>query len=142
MQEPSRSSIGVRRELALELVHATEAAALASARLLGKGDEDRVHEAAGDAMRKVLEDAGLSGTVVLGDRNDPVVPPGTSLSGGEAPLDFGLFPVEGAAQVAGGSANAVSVVVAAGRRGVPPPPPRRDAERMGRGAAGLGARGR
>jgi fructose-1,6-bisphosphatase/sedoheptulose 1,7-bisphosphatase-like protein len=64
-------SFMARGELALELVHATEAAALASARLLGKGDPDRVSEVAGEAMRRVLEEAGISGSVVLGPRDDP-----------------------------------------------------------------------
>jgi fructose-1,6-bisphosphatase II len=112
MQDQPRSYIDVRRELALELVHATEAAALAAARLLGRGDEERIHEAAGDAMRRMLDDSGLSGTVVLGTRNDPVLPPGTLVVGGEPRLDFGLFPVEGAGQVARGYPNAVSIVAA------------------------------
>ena len=112
MQDSSRSSLGVRRELSLELVRATEAAALAAARLVGRGDEERVREAAAEAMRKALEDAGLGGTVVVGARNDPVLPPGTVLAGGEPLYDFGLFPVEGAGQVAGGHADAVSLVVA------------------------------
>jgi fructose-1,6-bisphosphatase II len=112
MQDQPRSSIVARREIALELVHATEAAALACARLLGRGDEDRVHEVAGEAMRRALEDSGLSGTVVLGSRSDPIMPPGTTLVGGEPRFDFGLFPVEGAGQVARGHANAVSIVAA------------------------------
>src|SRR5437879_13165388 len=112
MQDQPRSYIDVRRELALELVHATEAAALAAARLLGRGDEERIHEAAGEAMRRMLDDSGLSGTVVLGTRNDPILPPGTLVVGGEPRLDFGLFPVEGAAPVARGYPNAVSIVAA------------------------------
>ena len=56
-------SFEARGELSLELVHATEAAALACARLLGKGDPDRVSEVAGESMRRVLEESGLSGRV-------------------------------------------------------------------------------
>ena len=82
-------SFQTRQELALELVHATEAAALACARMLGKGDPDRVSEIAGEAMRRVLEDSGLSGTVMLGPRSDPNLAHGTSLSGGERMVDFG-----------------------------------------------------
>jgi fructose-1,6-bisphosphatase II len=105
-------SFQARHELALDLVHATEAAALACARLLGKGDPDRVSELAAETMRRVLEDMGPSGTVVLGPRNDPYLTHGTSLSGDERTVDFGLFPVEGASQVARGSTNAVSIIAA------------------------------
>ena len=106
-------SFQARHELALDLVHATEAAALACARLLGKGDPDRVSEVAADAMRRALEDTGPSGTVVLGPRNDQYLSHGTTISGDEHRVDFGLFPVEGASQVARGSTNAVSIVAVA-----------------------------
>ena len=114
MEQPKRGipSFQARHELAFDLVHASEAAALACARLLGKGDADRVIEVAADAMRRVLEDAGPSGTVVLCPRNDTYLAHGTSISGGEQRVDFGLFPVEGASQVARGSTNAVSIVAA------------------------------
>ena len=131
-------SFQTRHELALELVHATEAAALGCARLLGKGDPDRVSEVAGEAMRRVLEESGLSGTVMLGSRNDPNLAHGTSLAGGERNVDFGLFPVEGASQVARGSANAVSIVAAVERGGFPQLPQVWYVEKM---VAGPGARG-
>jgi fructose-1,6-bisphosphatase II len=114
VEQPKRGipSFQARHELAFDLVHATEAAALACARLLGKGDPDRVSEVAADAMRRALEDAGPAGTVVLGPRNDPYLSHGASISGGGEHVDFGLFPVEGASQVARGSTNAVSIVAA------------------------------
>jgi len=127
-----------RGELSLELVHATEAAALACARLLGKGDPDRVSEVAGEAMRRVLEDSGISGPVVLGPRDDPNLAYGTSLASGERVVDLGLFPVEGASQVARGSANAVSIVVAVEPGGFAQLPPLWYVEKM---VAGPGARG-
>jgi fructose-1,6-bisphosphatase II len=127
-----------RGELSLELVHATEAAALACARLLGKGDPDRVSEVAGEAMRRVLEDSGLSGTVVLGPRDDQNLASGTSLAAGERAVDFGLFPVEGASQVARGSANAVSIIVAVEPGGFAKRPAVWYVEKM---VAGPGARG-
>jgi fructose-1,6-bisphosphatase II len=139
MQEPSGSYTGVRRELALELVHATEAAALAAARLQGGGDEERVHEVAGEAMRKVLEDSGLSGMVVLGSRSESVLPPGTALTGVEPRLDFGLFPVEGAGQVARGYANAVSIVAAVDPGGFVELPAVWYAEKIVAGPAARGA---
>jgi fructose-1,6-bisphosphatase II len=127
-----------RGELSLELVHATEAAALACARLLGKGDPDRVSEVAGEAMRRVLEESGISGPVVLGPRDDANLAFGTSLAAGERMVDLGLFPVEGASQVARGSANAVSIIVAVEPGGFPKLPPVWYAEKM---VAGPGARG-
>jgi len=139
MQDPSRNYVGARRELALELVHATEAAAIAAAHLLGRGDEERVHEVAGEAMRKVLEESVLSGMVVLGSRNESILPPGTSLGGAEAPLDLGLFPVEGAGQVARGYANAVSIVAAVDRGGFAQLPAVWYAEKIVAGPASRGA---
>jgi fructose-1,6-bisphosphatase II len=131
-------SFEARGELSFELVHATEAAALACARLLGKGDPDRVSDVAGEAMRSVLEDLGLSGTVVLGPRSDPNLASGTSLAGGGRSVDFGLFPVEGASQVARGSANAVSILAAVEPGGFAQLPPIWYVEKM---VAGPGARG-
>ncbi len=117
MQDPSRSSIGVRRELALELLHATEAAALASARLLGRGDADRVRDVAADAMRKALDDSGLS----------------------ELGLEFGQFPVEGAGQVAAGHPNAVSIIAAVEAGGLAQLPAVGYVERIVAGPAARGA---
>ena len=131
-------SFQARSELSLELVHATEAAALACARLLGKGDPDRVSEVAGEAMRHALEEAGLSGNVVLGPRDDPNLATGSSLGGGGRTFDFGLFPVEGASQVARGSANAVSIVAAVEAGGFAQLPQVWYVEKM---VAGPGARG-
>ncbi len=112
MQDQPKSYIDVRRELALELVHATEAAALAAARLLGKGDPDRVADAASEAMRQSLEASGLTATVVLSPPHQTHFPRGAVIAGGERQVDIGLFPIEGASQVARGHINAVSVLVA------------------------------
>jgi fructose-1,6-bisphosphatase II len=89
-------------------------------------------------MRRVLEDSGLGGTIVLGPRNDPNLASGTSLVGGERLFDFGLFPVEGASQVARGSANAVSIVAAVEPGGFAQLPQVWYVEKM---VAGPGARG-
>jgi fructose-1,6-bisphosphatase II len=112
MQEPSRSYVGARRELALELVHATEAAALACASFLGRGDPERVTEAAVDAVRAVLEKSGLTGTVVLSPRHQTFLPAGTVIGAGDQRVDLGVHAVEGASQVARGHINAASIVVA------------------------------
>jgi fructose-1,6-bisphosphatase II len=105
-------SFQVRGELSLELVQATEAAALAAARLLGRGDLDRVAEAASEAMRQSLEASGLTATVVLSPRHQTRFPRGAVIKGGERQVDIGPFPIEGASQVARGHINAVSVLVA------------------------------
>jgi len=139
--DPQRGAIPsfqARGELSLELVHATEAAALACARLLGKGDPDRISEVAGEAMKRALEDAGLSGNVVLGPRDDPNLATGSSVGLGGRVFDFGLFPVEGASQVARGSANAVSIIAAVEPGGFAQLPPVWYVEKM---VAGPGARG-
>jgi fructose-1,6-bisphosphatase II len=112
MQDPSRSYVGARRELALELVHATEAAALACASFLGRGDPERVTEAAVDAVRAVLEKSGLTGTVVLSPRHQTFLPAGTVIGVGDQRVDLGVHAVEGASQVARGHINAASIVVA------------------------------
>src|SRR5919201_6956978 len=105
-------SFAARSELSLELVHVTEAAALAAAGFLGKGDAERVSEAAGDAMRHALERSGITGTVVLSPRPQTHLPHGAVIGGGERKVDLGVYPVEGASQVARGHINAVSLIVA------------------------------
>ena len=139
MQDPSRNYIDVRRELSLELVHATEAAALAAARLLGKGDPDRAAEVASEAMRQSLEASGLTATVVLSPRHQTHFPRGTVIKGGERQVDIGPFPIEGASQVARGHINAVSVLVAVEPGGFAELPPASQMEKMVAGPASRGA---
>ena len=99
-------------DVALELVHMTEAAALACAGFLGKGDAEAVSEAAGEAMRHALEGSSVNGTVVLSPRPQSHLPQGATIGSGERKVDLGVYPVEGASQVARGHINALSVVVA------------------------------
>lgn len=139
MQDPSRSYVGARRELALELVHATEAAALACAGFLGKGDPERVSEAAGDAMRAALEKSGLTGTVVLSPRHQTFLPAGTVIGGGELRVDLGIHAIEGASQVARGHINAASIVVAVEPGGFVRLPDVSQIERMVAGPEARGA---
>ena len=105
-------SLGARGELSLELVQATEAAALAAARLMGRGDPERVVESAGEAMHRALARSGLTATVVLSPRHQSHLPDGLVITGGERDVDVGVYPVEGASQVARGHINAVSLLVA------------------------------
>lgn len=108
-------SFAVRGELALELVHATEAAALASGPFLGKGDAEGVSEAAGEAMRHALERSSITGAVVLSPRPQSHLPLGAVIGGGERKVQLGVYPVEGASQVARGHINSVSLLVAVER---------------------------
>lgn len=133
------SSSASRGELSLELVRATEAAALACARFLGKGDPDRVLEAAGDAMRRALEASGLSGPVVVSPRHQTYFQRGAVIAGGGRHVDFGVFPIEGASQVARGHINAVSVVVAVEPGGFAELPEIAHMERIAAGASARGA---
>jgi fructose-1,6-bisphosphatase II len=105
-------SFAAHGELSLELVHATEAAALASAVLLGKGDAEGVSTAAGDAMRQALEQLSVKGTIVLSPRHNAALAQGATIGDGGRPVDLGVYPVEGASQVARGHINAVSLLVA------------------------------
>jgi len=99
-------------DLSLELVHATEAAALVSAGFLGKGDAEAVSEAAGEAMRQALERSAIGGTVILSPRPQAHLPQGIAVGSDERRVDLGVYPVEGASQVARGHINALSIVVA------------------------------
>src|SRR5919198_1127782 len=95
------------------LVAATEAAALACARGLGRGDADRVREAAATAMLEALQDLGVAGSVALGPREDRVLARGSVVGlGRPASCDLAAYPVEGANVVARGLPGAIAFVLA------------------------------
>ena len=101
----------MERNLALELVRVTEAAALASARWMGKGDGLAADRAACEAMNMAIGSLKIDGTIALGERQ-----PDTPLSkgkkvgaGGEVEVDLALDPLESIDSVAMGRTNAVSV---------------------------------
>ncbi|HSS62535.1 MAG TPA: fructose-bisphosphatase class II [Candidatus Limnocylindrales bacterium] len=128
-----------KRELALELVHASEAAALASAGYLGKGEPERVSEAAAGAMRSALERSGLTGTVVLSPRHQSHLPRGMVIGGGERRVDLGLYALEGASQVARGHINSITTLVAVEPGGFPRLPAVSQVEKFVAGPAARGA---
>jgi len=105
-------SFAARGEVSLELVHATEAAALVCASFLGRGDADGVSDAAGQAMRAALDLLDVAGTVVLSPRPQSHLPHGATIGSGDRKVDLGIYPVEGASQTARGHINAVSLIVA------------------------------
>lgn len=104
------------RNLALEVVRVTEAAALSSARLMGRGDEKACDQAAVDAMRKAFDSLMIRGTVVIGEgeRDEaPMLYIGEKVGNGNPDLpevDIALDPLEGTTICATGRGNALSVV--------------------------------
>ena len=105
------------RNLALELVRATEAAALSSARVMGRGDEVEADRAAVDAMRSALNRMEMVATVVIGEgeRDEaPMLYIGEKVGTGSGPaLELALDPLEGTTICATGGPNALSVIAAA-----------------------------
>jgi len=107
------------RNLALELVRATEAAAMAAARHLGRGDKELVDQAAVDAMRPVFNSMAMDGVVVIGEGekdNAPMLYNGERLgTGGEPRMDVAVDPVDGTTLTARSLPNAIAVVALAER---------------------------
>ncbi len=105
------------RNLALELVRATEAAALSCARLMGRGDERAADQAAVDAMRTMLNRIEMDATVVIGEgeRDEaPMLYIGERVGRGVGPkVEIALDPLEGTTICATGGPNALSVIAAA-----------------------------
>ncbi len=105
------------RNFAMEFVRVTEMAALASARLMGRGDERAADHAAVEAMRKMLASVSFEGTVVIGEgeRDEaPMLYIGERVGGGGGPkLDLALDPLEGTTICARGGNNSLSVIAIA-----------------------------
>jgi fructose-1,6-bisphosphatase II len=108
------SSARPDRNLALELVRTTEAAALAAARLVGMGDKEGADQAAVDAMRLVLDGVQMDGTVVIGEGEKdeaPMLYNGERIGDGSAPeVDVAVDPLEGTTLTAKGQPNALAVI--------------------------------
>ena len=104
------------RNLALEAVRVTEAAALAASRLMGRGDEKAADQAAVDAMRTALNDLPIDGTVVIGEgeRDEaPMLYIGEKVGAGGQKIDIALDPLEGTTITAKGGTNALAVIAMA-----------------------------
>ncbi len=105
------------RNLALEVVRVTEAAALSASRLMGRGDEKAADQAAVDAMRQALNSLAIDGTVVIGEgeRDEaPMLYIGEKVGTGQGPqIDIALDPLEGTTITAKGGANALAVIAMA-----------------------------
>lgn len=107
----------VDRNLGMELVRVTEAAALSAAPHMGRGDGKAGDQAAVNAMRAVLRTVRMSGRVVIGEGEKdeaPMLYNGEIVGTGEAPaLDIAVDPVEGTRLLALGRPNAIAVIAAA-----------------------------
>jgi fructose-1,6-bisphosphatase II len=107
------------RNLALELVRVTEAAAMAAARKMGFGDKEAVDQAAVDAMRQVLGSVPMTGVVVIGEGekdNAPMLYNGEEIGDGTPPeVDIAVDPVDGTTLTAKSMPNAISVVAMSDR---------------------------
>lgn len=105
------------RNLALETVRVTEAAALSASRWMGRGDEKEADAAAVDAMRLALNGLDIDGTVVIGEgeRDEaPMLFIGEKVGTGDGPkLDIALDPLEGTTITAKGGTNAMAVIALA-----------------------------
>jgi fructose-1,6-bisphosphatase II / sedoheptulose-1,7-bisphosphatase len=105
------------RNLALEAVRVTEAAALSASRLMGRGDEKAADQAAVDAMRHALNGLTIDGTVVIGEgeRDEaPMLYIGEKVGTGNGPrIDIALDPLEGTTITAKGGSNALAVIAMA-----------------------------
>ncbi|MCR4666497.1 MAG: class II fructose-bisphosphatase [Desulfovibrio sp.] len=102
------------KNLAMDIVRITEAAAMASARWLGRGDKNAGDLAAVEAMRNSFSSLNIKGTVVIGEGekdNAPMLANGEKVGNGQGPaLDVAVDPVEGTNLLAYGRPNAISVV--------------------------------
>ena len=110
----SEQSVRPDRNLALELVRVTEAAALAAARLVGRGDKEAADQAAVDAMRNVLDSVSMDGVVVIGEGEKdeaPMLFNGEEIGDGSLPkVDVAVDPLEGTRLTALGMPSALAVI--------------------------------
>jgi fructose-1,6-bisphosphatase II len=107
------------RNLAMELVRVTEAAAMAAGRWIGRGDKEAADKAAVDAMRIVLDTVSMAGVVVIGEGEKdeaPMLFNGEDIGNGQGPeVDVAVDPLEGTRLTALGMPNAITTVALAER---------------------------
>ena len=115
MSNPNRPD----RNLALELVRVTEAAAMAAARWVGRGDKNDADQQAVNAMRYMISSVGMRGTVVIGEGekdNAPMLFNGEEVGDGTGPeCDVAVDPIDGTTLTAKGMNNAIAVMAVAPR---------------------------
>ena len=110
--------------LALEMVRVTEAAAIASARYMGRGDRHAADRAATEAMRHTFDEVEMGGTIVIGEGERDEAPmlyigEPVGIGGeGQPEIDIAVDPLEGTNLVAMGLANAITVLAASEKGGL------------------------
>ena len=128
------------RNLAMELVRVTEAAALAAARWMGRGDKEAADQAAVDAMRLMLSTVQMDGVVVIGEGekdNAPMLYNGEEIGNGEPPIvDIAVDPIDGTTLTSKGMGGALAVVACAERGTMFDPGPCVYMEKIATGEAG------
>jgi fructose-1,6-bisphosphatase II len=117
--EPGRTGNRPDRNLALELVRVTEAAALGAGRWIGRGDKEAADQAAVDGMRAILDTVSMAGVVVIGEGEKdeaPMLFNGEEVGDGHGPgVDVAVDPLEGTRLTAKGQPNAIAVIALAER---------------------------
>jgi fructose-1,6-bisphosphatase II len=115
------------RNLALEIVRVTEAAALASGRWMGRGEKEKADHAAVEAMRLILSSVSMNGVIVIGEGekdNAPMLYNGEHVGNGSPPeVDVAVDPVEGTRPLAFGRTNSIATVAVAPRGSMYDPGP-------------------
>jgi fructose-1,6-bisphosphatase II len=115
--KPDRNPERPDRNLAIEIVRVTEAAAMAAARWQGRGDKESGDQAAVDAMRKMLDTVPMDGTVIIGEGEKdeaPMLFNGERVGTGHAPeVDIAVDPVDGTRLLAEGRPGSLAVMAAA-----------------------------
>jgi fructose-1,6-bisphosphatase II len=116
-ERPGEAGAPPDRNLALELVRVTEAAAMGAARWIGRGDKNAADQAAVDAMRLMLDTVRMQGVVVIGEGEKdeaPMLYNGEDVGNGEGPeVDVAVDPLEGTRLTALGQPNAIAVIALA-----------------------------
>jgi len=116
---PPRHSEAPDRNLALELVRVTEAAAMAAGRWVGRGDKNGADGVAVNAMRKLITTVSMTGVVVIGEGEKdhaPMLYNGEEVGDGTGPAcDVAVDPIDGTTLTAKGMTNAISVLAVAER---------------------------
>jgi fructose-1,6-bisphosphatase II len=115
------------RNLGMELVRVTEAAALSAGRWMGTGDKTKVDQTAVDAMRQAIDGVDMNGTVVIGEGEKdeaPMLYIGEKVGNGAAPdVDVAVDPVDGTRLLANGLPGAIAVIATAERGSMYSAPP-------------------
>ncbi|MBT0566729.1 class II fructose-bisphosphatase [Williamsia sp. CHRR-6] len=119
MSDSTRTPQAPDRNLAMELVRVTEAAALAAGRWVGRGDKKGGDQAAVDAMRELLSTVSMRGVVVIGEGEKdeaPMLYNGEEVGNGEGPeVDVAVDPIDGTTLMAEGRPNSIAVIAVSER---------------------------